>query len=508
MLHNKQIVPAPTGYELRPHYGMVGVFVPMKSTNEFNWGLLPTIGVDIIAEAGTTLTRQDDTARRWYQSTKIDGAGFHCFYESTLAATDWWSFSFDCLIIKGGIVEITFTDTLDTVVYASRIFHSTGPYWQRDECYLTGMVPPGFFRIKARRIDDGAGAWYVDGLQLERKVWPTSFIQGVRPHWYMGESDQYWEGSPFYSRATRGHLDRSGGRLVRFKDAGLMVTGLIGLGESPVQHVTNPYAILPGTYHQRSRRRQRQFAIQGSFQTRSLVELMERRSTLRQILNVMRDFDDNPLVMRVQMEDDDGKLIGREFDIHCRYISGLEGNVVSDYGEDVRIVFAADDPYVWEPGDWIARGDFVNQSMVEQKARVWGDAPSPSIIELRGWGRLTRIWNYVSNQWIDCDITLPGNTNQILRFAPQNAYFETSCGLYNILTDALITDYAHAVQPVGHLPVFQLMGSNTWNDITDNYLRFYFTEDAPFSGSIEIYSRRTWSSPETFKDFDVSIWGK
>lgn len=493
----RPIETALTGYELGVSFG---VFVPEQTENLWIKGSFDTLDGLNYREIRSTVSQATQTRRYGTGSLRVHGHGVRI--PLPLPTVNFWhTVSVDLWAGAGQRFRLSIVSGTGGTV-GERIVVATG-YFARDEMYVTAemRVGTGYF-LHVARLEDNADPWVLDRPQMEPKRYPTSWVSGRQPHWYMGKPGVVWNGTPYASSSTRGWYSRGGGRLLRFADAGFAVTAFSGLGQAPIQHVTNPFAELDGTYHQRQRRRHRQFVIRGNFITDNLGDLLRRRALMGQMFARTRSDDDDPIIMRFQMVGIDDHLVGREFDIVCRYISGLEGRISSDYGEQIDLTFVADDPYIWEPGDWVVTDTLTGSGNVN--IPIEGDVPTPCFIEVQGTGRLRSIHNLINNQTISLDYTLPGAGAGILRLSPNQATWPVQAGLYHPVTDALINDLSANIVPGGHLPIFSLQGTSyTLGLKLTNILQFNFEATPTVNATITVHARPSWSGVDAFADIEI-----
>lgn len=520
----KVIAPPVAGYELRPERGLFGVFTPTVTTNLIDsYALLSPDNVPSNLH-GWNATIYGLT---WYPGRRGLGClgigsvdGQHAtsdgvYFVEHLEAGGCYVFSLDLYAPQDHLFEIAIYDDSTAAPLAKRIVRGTG-FWQRDDAWVSyNPEVAGDYRLSVRLIDNGdfnsprldrmvsQYLWHIDGLQLERNAfYPSSLVW--RNPWWSGDLEMP-------SAGYREQWSHAGGRLFMFKDFGFRVTGFRGLGMYPVQHVTNPYALHPGSYHQRSRLRHREFSIRGSFTTRDFEELCWQRQRLLSTLVKGRTYDENPIVLRYQMVDRFGRACGRELDIVCHYAGGLEGNHMSDAGEDIELTFVSDSPYLFENGEnalrYVIKNTDVN-ALGESNYLLFptiSDVPEPIYMEISGSGHLLSIHNASNGQAVTLDYTLPGTG--YLRISCEQAYQH----IYKVAwvdTDGTKTDLTNMTHASSHLPIWEMAPmTTTWNGV--NAIRFIWkVDDDPqvsVDAVIKIFGRLSFSGVDV-ASFRTQDW--
>ena len=490
---HKVLGPAFAGYELAACRGFFGLFVPCLARNLwqspiFEQEFYDADNFEICCWPGSEFAWTEAQQRRGTYSLRVKGNGIYLLHEvvadhlvpvdgtryvdpfslgrtaeavSENAHCSWaFTFSLDIRAPMGTLWQLAVhKNDMGKTLVAVKDFSATG-FWQRDGVHLHFMVDgPGQYLLSIRRHPDCPAAddfcWYVDGPNIILGKHNAKFVTGDPDRWFLGDQGLRWLGVPQASFSERDWWTHQGGELVYLKDFGFRTVGHQGLGEAPRQHVTSPFALRPGTYHQRQRLRHREFTIQGQFTTDNLFELHQRRQWLIMLMNKFFTDDESPVRMRYQLSSDQGLPIGRELLIDCRYVAGAGGNIASDYGEELSLSFVADSPTIFEEGEVVARALFTDATS-EWCITVTneGDAPSPFYVFISGSGHLKGFENRTSSQRVDVDFVLPGNGYAI--FAPN----ETNHRSKTVWTDNVTgaeTGLQQYVEPGGHLPILELV---------------------------------------------------
>lgn len=180
--------------------------------------------------------------------------------------------------------------------------------------------------------------FYVDGLQVEAKSYPTTYCDGDQVGFVTGELAYYWNGTPHASTSTRTAQTRSGGKEVNLLEFGLHVLAIVGLGMAPLvdRSLTIPGL---GEVPQETGTMAREFTIIGAVDSiagqRNLKEL---RSGLIDAFKPDLTVNDQPLILRYQEYDGDD-VCGESLDIICKYRGGLEGQWDNNHGERLALNF-------------------------------------------------------------------------------------------------------------------------------------------------------------------------
>lgn len=168
--------------------------------------------------------------------------------------------------------------------------------------------------------------FYVDGGQLERKAYPTTYCDGDQP-------ECFWNFVRGASTSSRLGTTREGGRWVDLAgpcrgDDNIYVTALGGFGMAPITNTTQPWGNAPGGYHQSVKVNSRVLTM--TFHTKNatmqrepepdLTPLHALRQTLIDLFKPDRTGDDEAFLFEYSDTDGDRPLY-----IRMRYDGGLEG---------------------------------------------------------------------------------------------------------------------------------------------------------------------------------------
>lgn len=203
---------------------------------------------------GATLTRSLDRARFGISGGKVvtNGAALHEGILFRVSALDGISDSVTVSIyVRGaGAVRIRLDDNaIGGGEYVSQPVQLTDTRWTR--LVVSGRSHGGDdIRLVVETDEDAAVArtFYVDGAQMERKPYETSYCDGE-------QENCRWVGILHDSASERPASTRAGGHWIELSGPNreaddLYMTTAGGLGVSPLSNITQPYALAPGSYHQ------------------------------------------------------------------------------------------------------------------------------------------------------------------------------------------------------------------------------------------------------------------
>ena len=203
---------------------------------------------------GATITRTLDYARFGIASLKVvtngsvlnEGTFFRV--SSLLGVSDIVTCS---VYVRGaGKVRIRMIDNTTGRQFLGEVFQLDDLRWKRISVSgnISGTPAGNDVRLYVETADLTAKAitFYVDGAQMERKPYPTTYCDGDIP----GCS---WAGPKSGSVSTRTEYTRLGGRWVDLAgpcrgNEDLYVTVLGGMGSAPIISQIQPFALAPGSY--------------------------------------------------------------------------------------------------------------------------------------------------------------------------------------------------------------------------------------------------------------------
>lgn len=211
--------------------------------------------------------------------------------------------------------------------------------WQRVILSFTTAISANYqIRVCKESVDTSTTPFYIDGVQLEQKQYPTTYIDGDQRGFVPTRADYYWTGTPHASTSARIAQCRAGGREVKLAALGFVLTAIIGLGMAPAQHVFLPTGFQGGASYQRSIYEQRQFSLLGDLRN-SPVALMREQADLMDLLRFDLTDPPQPVVLRYQRTDRDNRPIGEEAYIPAVLEPGPGNQFDNLYGEATELRF-------------------------------------------------------------------------------------------------------------------------------------------------------------------------
>lgn len=279
-----------------------------------------------------------------------------------------------------------------------------------------------------------AVTFYVDGAQMERKAYPTTYCDGNQP-------GCYWNGIDHNSVSIRDAYTRKGGRWVNLvgTDRGnddIYVTVLSGLGMPALQMNTQPWALAAGSYFQSTKVLDRVLTMNFFTKKKDLLsrcnpdlsKLFQLRQELIDIFKPDRTGGEEPF----QLEYDDGD---RALRIWVRYEAGLEGNwdVRNQWVNSFPVRLLAVDPYWTED----------NQN---SKALNFGFSEVFPYVAMRSQG-----------VWSNMNYGVNGTVSYIVEGRKGEIYI---CGNFTVVNNNLL-----AVNPLKSAQRIAMWDGTSWTDV-------------------------------------------
>lgn len=341
------------------------------------------------AGTGVTLTHSLDRARFGIASGKVvtDGTSTN---QGVNYRISWLNGISDVLTasvyVRGEAkVRIRLVDG-STNTYTSETVRATDDRWTRIS--VTGRCSGGDdIRLYVETNDTlpQTVTFYVDGAQIERKAYPTTYCDGDQPacRWNIVNSA---------SISTRTGDTRLGGRWIDLAgpcrgNDDLYVTVLGGMGVAPITNQIQPFALAPGSFYQGYKVQNRPvtwnfYAKQESKSpTPSINPLHELRQQLIDIIKPDKTIGSEAFLL--EYSDTEGAK-----PLYCsfRYEAGLEGewDIRNGWFNSFPVRMLAVDPF------WYEDNQDVKSLEISQ---TYNSANSMAV-----WGRIKGIWNKLSDQ--------------------------------------------------------------------------------------------------------------
>lgn len=314
----------------------------------------PSMRYDVLGYTafGSTLSRTLDYARFNIASLKVItngaalGEGVYWRANSLFGISDPITAS---VYVRGtGIVRLRiidnpvgkewFTDPIELTDRWTRLFVSG---------FSTGTSDVRVYVETAWRVR--AATLYVDGWQLERKPYPTTFCDG-------DQDGCRWDGTYHASSSSRSAYTRAGGRWVDLagpcrEEDNIYVTVLAGMGAIPQQSQTQSWSLQPGSFFQDTKILNRKMTL--TFFVKNPKRLSGGQPDLRplhklrqQLIDVIKpDVTEDSEEFLLEYQEGDKPLY-----LRARYDSGLEGewDIRNQWVNSFPVIFSATYPFFKE----------------------------------------------------------------------------------------------------------------------------------------------------------------
>jgi hypothetical protein len=191
--------------------------------------------------------------------------------------------------------------------------------------------------------------FYVDGIQVEKGNYPTTYIDGDQIGYRPGLLDYYWVGTQHHSYSMRTERCRSGGRVVSLKDLGLEVMSVVGLGMSGVETDIMTFGTLDGGEYHNTHTPPRQFTIAGAIFGKLPKEIHVKRRDIIDAIKPDLTIPKQASVLRYEYGDR-CEHEGLVLDLPSVYNEGMGGQFDNHHQERIALTFTAPWPYFAEEG--------------------------------------------------------------------------------------------------------------------------------------------------------------
>ena len=343
---------------------------------------------------GATLTRTLDYARFNIASCQVvtNGAalfeGAYYRVSSLSGISDVITVS---VYVRGGSngqkVRLRLQDDPTGFEWVSDVVELQTNRWKRIE--VTGRCTGGNdIRLKVETADSVARAYtfYIDGAQMERKAYATTYCDGDQP-------GCLWNLTSHGSNSTRTADTREGGKWVALAGTcrpnnDVYVTVLGGLGMPPVDNITQPWSQSPGSYFQSQKTLDRVVTLNFTVKKESLrtvspitlSAIHDLRQQLVDLFKTDKTLNDEAFLFEYSDTDADKPLY-----IKLRYEAGLEGSwdVRNGWYNTFAVRFLAVDPF------WVEDTQEVKQLGVSE---AYTHATNQIIM----WKRVNMEWSPVT----------------------------------------------------------------------------------------------------------------
>jgi hypothetical protein len=300
---------------------------------------------DLLASYAITLTDADHVAAMdiYIPST----------YTGTQLTLTWTGFTSGTVV--AGLADMTIKD-----------------HWQRVHCHINpdaGDLAGTLTLSETGTNGDAAQFIYIDGVQIETGMAPTTYFDGNIIETIKKVNQYYWTGQANASTSVRLATTRSGGELIDITDYCKKID-VIGLGMAPTD--VNSIPLVDGTKrYQRTNLTSRYFTLAVAFNDTTIGAVQADRNALIELVKPDLVPYDQPLVIRYQGETDAGLAASEPIDIKCVYVSGLDTGLQRDF-ERANIVFEIQDAYLKKDGNKAVSLDY-NDTLADADYIVYRD---------------------------------------------------------------------------------------------------------------------------------------
>lgn len=329
------------------------------------------------SSAGSTITRSFEQARFGIASLKVvtNGSATRegCFYRvNTLTGIDDVITGSAYVRGAGSVRLRVIINPTGQERYSSTVLLRSDR-WTRLSATVRG-IGSNDVRVYVE-LDESAAkvrTFYVDGMQVERKAYPTTYCDGE-------QTGCRWNGTYHSSTSQRSAYTRAGGRWVQLvgekrAEKNLYMTVAGGLGVSPLTNNIQEFAFAPGAFYQNTKVNVRVvtltfFAKHGDQNSTNRTVALSALHQLRQFLvDIMKpDKTVGGEEMLFEYQDGDKALYFR-----ARYDGGLEGewDVRNEWVNSFPVRLIAASPMIYEDSQETAVLDI--QDQITSVAVVFG----------------------------------------------------------------------------------------------------------------------------------------
>lgn len=339
------------GYELEPKQGYFSVIIPEATTNlvtnpslEVDTTGFSAIGGSI---AQTFAWQAFGSAGLAVTPASLTESGA---YYGTVSLTNGSTYTASVVFQgeKDKVYYIWFATTGSALLGTKRSWVASGFKQRIWVTYTeTSSTTRRIIITRDAKYSD-TNVFYLDGLQVEAKAYPTTYCDGDQQGFVLNQTDYSWSGTEHASTSVRSALTRSGGREYSLLDLGFHVLSILGLGMAPIATWSTPIPGL-GEFDQGSGTASRDFSLVGSIVSGGAVP--QQLHTLRSgLIDAFRNDlipSDQPIILRYYLRDYNGTQLSESVDIVCRYIGGMEGSWDNHQHDKLALQFRSYIPFFY-----------------------------------------------------------------------------------------------------------------------------------------------------------------
>lgn len=349
--------------------------------------------------SGSTISRVSTRARFGFFSLKVvtNGTALRegVFYRVLGLSGISDNITVSAYVRGSGKVRIRLIDNPRGKEWASVAITLTDNFWQRISVsgLSTGSDDMRLY-VETDNNKIGATTFYVDGAQMERKPYPTTYCDG-------DQAGCRWNLVEHNSISSRSALTKLGGRWVDLAGTcrpndNIYVTVFGGMGMAPIKNSIQDWATAPGGYFQNAKIQNRVVTLsfytknesRGIFPTKSISALHELRQQLIDIFKPDLTKNNDPIVF--EYSDGDKPLY-----VKMIYEAGLEGewDIRNRWTNSFPIRMIAVEPMLYEDSKDV-------QTLTFQKV-------FPGGVRCDSFGRINGEWSEMGSS------TVPGANDNV-----------------------------------------------------------------------------------------------
>lgn len=254
------------------------------------------------------------------------------------AVGDVVTFSLDLRVTAGTfriVAEITGSGV------ANQTVNITAPYEGRTSIVFPAIAASPITQLVLYTyFASGTGTAYIDGLQIEKKAYATSYCDG-------DVEGCNWTGTPHNSKSRRTADAAIGGREYNLDDLGYYVTGASGIGMPPLSLITQVQTLLPGTFLRDYSVGARTINLTAQTNPTSQSDLHSKRKAFIDAIKPDRTGNYKPFLLQYT-----GANASKKIGIEVVYDTGMEYNAPpTGFAEAANLRFIAPEPFWRESGN-------------------------------------------------------------------------------------------------------------------------------------------------------------
>jgi hypothetical protein len=336
------------GLEIDPDHGYLSVIIPEATINlctnpSFEYGVT-TGWAAANGTAALTYNWQAHGAAGYAITPNASQEARAAYGPIALTAGTTYTASVTIQGDPGKIYYIKFTDNAGSPL-STRKWIATGLKQRIHVTYTAAASANYYIYITRDAKYADTRPYYLDGLQVEAKTYPTTYTDGDQVGFVVGETPYLWTGTPGASTSTRSVITRAGGREMNLLNYGFHLLTIIGLGMAGLVDQFLPMPGLGGL-PQGTGTTVRDFQVVGTIYGSTPRHISAIRDDLIDAFKPDATIKPQPLVLRYQHCDEDGVADSESLDIQCKFLQGMEGNTGLVGQENLALAFRQYVPFI------------------------------------------------------------------------------------------------------------------------------------------------------------------